>query len=72
MYLTRFSGEKSWETHSLLINTFGPILYFLLRVKRIAGEVPLAAQWLTNLTSIHEDRGSIPGLTQWVKDPDLR
>ena len=35
------------------------------------GESFVVAQWVKNPTSIHEDLGSIPGLTQWVNNPVL-
>ena len=33
--------------------------------------VSVLAQRVMNPTSVHKDMGSIPGLTQWVKDPAL-
>ena len=29
------------------------------------------AQWVKNLSSIHEDAGTIPGPTEWVKGPGI-
>ena len=39
-------------------------------LKKSNNTVPTVAQWVKNLTSIHKDEGSIPGLTQ-VKDLEL-
>ena len=33
--------------------------------------VATVAHLVTNLTSVHENASSIPGLDQWVKDPML-
>ena len=33
--------------------------------------IPLVARWVKNRTIVYEDVGSIPGFSQWVKDPVL-
>ena len=35
---------------------------------KVNQRVPIVAQQIKNLISIHEEAGLIPGLAQWVKD----
>ena len=43
----------------------------LLHLKKKHLGVPVVAQQVTNPSCIQKVVGSIPGLTQWVKDPGL-
>ena len=37
-------------------------------IKKLFPGVPVVAQQVKNLSSIHEDVGSIPSLARWAKD----
>ena len=41
-------------------------------LKRYFMGVPIVAQQVMHPTNIHVDVSSVPGLTQWVKDPALQ
>ena len=55
----------SWWECKLVQPLWKTVWRFL---KKLKIGVPVMDQRLTNLTSIHEDTGSIPDLAQWVKD----
>ena len=67
------SNDRETQTHlSFIIATRLQLRAGKESLHQTASDgVPVVAQWIKNLTSIHEDVSSILSLAQWVKDPAL-
>ena len=54
-------GNNCWRTSH----------FFTCYLFLVKNSLPVMTQQVTNLISLHEDTGSIPGLTLWAKDQVL-
>ena len=52
-----------------ILSSFHGYVFYTINLKNLRSSP--CGSVITNVTSIHEDLGSIPGLAQWVKDPAL-
>ena len=61
---TNSHRKQTFYQHTILKNK-------VVHILKITNKSAHCGSGETNLTSIHEDTGSIPGLIRWVKDPAL-